>query len=335
MKTLFSSFHNPSFWTITEYTERAIMKLGHELIPFDDREFIIPGRVRQRMGSLHKWDLKRLNRKLVSLASLVKPDLCFVAGGNRILPETLKTLKSQGIKTVLWTVDAPRNFRPILEAASFYDHIFCGGTEAQELLARAGFQKTLWLPFACDPDIHKPVETSSEEKAEWGSDVVFIGSFYPHRAQILEKITDFDLKVWGPGWKKLPRGSALKKRTTDKKLKPGEWVKILSSSKINLAIHFQDGTTPCYQASPRVYEALACRSFLLVDEQRDVKSLFQDGKHLALFKDSEDLREKIDYYLSHADKRKEMAAQGYEEVIHKHTYMNRMEKMFSIIEADK
>jgi len=335
MKTLFCSFHNPSFWTITEYTERAIMKLGHELIPFDDREFIIPGRVRQRVGLLHKWDLKRLNRKLVSLASLVKPELCLVAGGNRILPETLRILKSQAIKTVLWTVDAPRKFRPILEAAPFYDHIFCGGTEAQELLARAGFRKTHWLPFACDPDIHKPVETSPQEKTEWGSDVAFIGSFYPNRAQILEKIADFDLRVWGPGWKKLPRGSALKKRTTAQKLKPGEWIKILSSSAINLAIHFQDGKTPCYQASPRVYEALACRSFLLVDEQRDVKSLFQDGKHLALFKDSEDLPKKIDYYLNHAEERKKMAAQGYEEVIHKHAYMNRMEKMFSIIEADK
>lgn len=335
MRTLFSSFHNPSFWTITEYAERALMKLGHELIPFDDREFIFPGRVRQKVRSLRRWDLKRLNRKLVSLALLVKPDLCLVAGGNRILPETLKTLKGQSIKTVLWTVDAPRDFRPILEAAPFYDHIFCGGTEAQELLARAGFQKTRWLPFACDPDIHKPVETSPEEKAEWGSDVAFIGSFYPNRAQILEKITDFDLRVWGPGWKILPRGSALKKRTTAQKLKPGEWIKILSSSKINLAIHFQDGKTPCYQASPRVYETLACRSFLLVDEQKDVKFLFQDGKHLALFKDSEDLREKIDYYLNHTEERTKMAAQGYEEVIHKHTYMNRIEQMFSIIEADK
>lgn len=335
MKTLFSGFHNPSFWTITEYTERAIMKLGHELIPFDDREFIIPGRVRQRMGFLHKWDLKRLNRKLVSLASLVKPELCLVAGGNRILPETLKILKSQAIKTVLWTVDAPREFRPILEAAIYYDHIFCGGTEAQELLAQAGFQKTHWLPFACDPDIHKPVETSPKEKAEWGSDVAFVGSFYPNRAQILEKISDLELRVWGPGWKKLQRSSALKKRTTAQKLKPGEWIKILSSSAINLAIHFQDGKTPCYQASPRVYEALACRSFLLVDEQKDVKSLFQDGKHLAFFKDSKDLREKIDYYLNHAEERKKMAAHGYEEVSHKHTYMDRMEKMFSIIEADK
>jgi len=335
MKTLFSSFHNPSFWTITEYVERAIMKLGHELIPFDDREFVIPGRVRQKVDFLHKLDLKRLNRKLVSLALLVKPDLCLVAGGNRILPETLKILKSQGTKPVLWTVDAPRDFRPILEAAAFYDHIFCGGTEAQELLARDGFQKTHWLPFACDPDTHKPAEISPEEKAEWGSEVAFVGSFYPNRAQILEKITDFDLKVWGPGWKTLPRGSALKKRTTAQKLKPGEWIKILSSSKINLAIHFQDGKTPCYQASPRVYETLACRSFLLVDEQKDVKSLFQDGKHLAFFKDSEDLREKIDYYLNHADERKEMAAQGYEEVIRKHTYMNRIEKMFSVIEAGK
>jgi spore maturation protein CgeB len=107
----------------------------------------------------------------------------------------------------------------------------------------------------------------------------------------------------------------------------------LCSSPINIVIHFQDGETLCYQAAPRVYEALACRSFLLVDDQKDVQSLFQDGKHLVIFKNTEDLREKITYYLKHPEMRKKIASQGYEETVHKHTYLLRLKEMFSVIEA--
>lgn len=333
MRILFSSFHNPFFWTITEYTEKALMKLGHELIPFDDREFIIPGRLRKSVRLLQNWDLNRLNRQLISLAAETRPDVCLVAGGNRILPETVQHIKSQGIRTALWTIDAPRDFQPIRDAAPHYDFVFCGGTEAQELLARAKIKKTYWLPFACDPDTHKPIDIAPEEKSYWGSDVSFVGSYYPNRAQALENITDFDLKVWGPGWSQLGRRSPLKKMAADRRLKPEEWVKAFASSKINLVIHFQDGKTLCCQASPRVYEALACRSFLLVDAQKDVRSLFQDGKHLVIFKDIEDLRKKIVYYLDKPEERANIASQGYEEVLSKHTYAYRLEEMFSVIEA--
>ncbi len=335
MKVLFSSYHNSSFWTITEYTEKAIERSGHELIRFDDREFVLPGLFRQKLGLLQEWDLNRLNKRLLSLVSDSKPDLCLVAGGSRIQPETVHKIKAQGIRTVLWTIDAPRDFQPILDSASSYDFVFCGGTEAQELLARARVKKTYWLPFACDPEVHAPVDISSEDKITWGSDVSFMGSYYPNRERILEKITDCDLRIWGPGWDKLDHNSPLKKRATDTRLKPEEWKKIFSSSKINIVIHFQDGEILCYQAAPRVYEALACRSFLLVDDQKDVQSLFQDGKHLVIFKESEDLRQKINYYLNLADERKKIARQVHEEVVHNHTYLHRMQEMFSVIEAEK
>jgi spore maturation protein CgeB len=333
MKILFSSYHNPHFITITEYIERAIERLGHSLIFFDDWELIIPGRIRQRVHFLQKWDLKRLNNKLISLVFRYAPDFCLIAGGHRIFSETIVKIRERGIRTALWTIDPPRDFQPLIDAAPFYDYVFCGGTEAQELLAKAGIKNTQWLPFACTPEVHKPVDVTLEEKKIWASDVAFIGSFYPSRGEILEKICDFDLKVWGPGWDKLPPRSPLKKLAKDTKLKPEEWIKIFSSSKINIAIHYQDGKTLCYQASPKVYEAMACKSFLLADNQKDVKSLFEKGRHLVIFKDIEDLREKIRHYLNHPEERKIIAKQGYEEVIQKHTYLHRLRQMFYIIEA--
>lgn len=317
--------------TITEYIERALSKLEHSLISFDDRTFLIPGRIRKRLGFLQNWDLKRLNSKFFSLANQSRPDFCLVAGGHRILPMTIKKLRAQGTKTVLWTIDTPIDFQPIIDAAPSYDFIFCGGTEAQELLAKAGIKKTHWLPFACDPEIHKPEDIILSENVSKSIDVVFVGSFYPNRQQILERISDFDIQVLGPGWSRLPVGSPLKKLARDAKLKPEEWRKIYGNSKIVIVIHFQDGKTPCYQASPKVYEALACRNFLLVDDQKDIRSLFEDGRHLVVFNDVGDLRKKIRYYKNRPEERKKIAEQGYKEVIQKHTYIHRTEKMIQIV----
>lgn len=332
MKILFVGYHNPNFITITEYIEKAIERLGHTLISFDDRQFIIPGRIRKEVSFLQNRDLSGINKKLLSLITSHIPDLCLVAGGHRIFPQTVKKIKEKKIKTILWTIDAPRNFQPIIEAASYYDFVFCGGTEAIEVLRNAGIKKSHWLPFACDPHIHKPIQLSPEEKQKYGNDIIFVGSFYPNRVNVLEELTDFDLGIWGPGWQKIPSSSPLKKHVRRSGgIKPDEWVKIYSSCKIAVMIHYQDGEIPCYQASPRVYETLSCKCFLIADNQRDAASLFDDGTHLVIFKDIRELREKIKHYLEHPEEREKLVEAGYREVTEKHTYYHRIKKMLHIV----
>ena len=251
------------------------------------------------------------------------------------MPETVKKIEKMKIKTILWTVDSPRNFEPIIKSAPFYDFVFCGGSEAIDILNKHNIKNIYFLPFACDPDYAYPVEVNKEEKEFYRSDVVFVGSYYPNRLEILEKITDFNLGVWGPGWDKISNNSPLKKcirkaEGVDYK----EWRKIYSSSKIALTIHYQDGKALCYQASPRVYEVLACKSFLLSDNQRDVIRLFKPGKHLDIFDNVDELRSKIDYYLNNEEERRAISRRGYEEVMDKHTYFHRVSQMLDIIEIN-
>jgi len=333
MKILFSGYHNPHFMTITEYMESAIKALGHDLIVFDDREHIIPGRIRRQMQWLHQFDLQHINKKMVSLTLKTKPDILIVTGGHRITSRTVKTLKDEGFVTVLWTIDQPLNFQPILEVRPIYNHIFCQGTEAVELLNHAGIKGAHWLPVACDPFHHRPVELSPEEKEHYGNDIVFVGSYYPNRAELFERLTDFDLGVWGPGWEKLHSDSPLRRFLRGGQLKPEVWLKIYSASKIVLAIHYQDPEKrfPVYQASPRIFEALACGAFVISDNQRDVFSLFKEGEHLARFIDSDDLIEKIKYYLDHPIQRQEMAQRGRQHVLGKHTYVQRIKELLSHI----
>lgn len=267
------------------------------------------------------------------MAAEAKPDIAIITGGHRISAETIHRLKARGVLCVLWTIDPPLYFQPILDVAPFYDHVFCQGTEAIELLNKTGIRGAQWLPMACDPEYHYPVEFSSAEKDQYGCDVAFVGSYYPERVNLFQKLSDFDFAIWGPGWDNLSPDSPIRRCVRGAHTTPAEWLKIYSASKIVLATHYHDPQNrfPVYQASPRVFEALACRAFVLCDDQRDVFSLFKDGKDIVRFFDSADLTEKVRHYLAHPEERDKIAAQGYGNVLNNHTYIHRIKELLSKI----
>ncbi|MDD5746954.1 MAG: glycosyltransferase, partial [Candidatus Omnitrophica bacterium] len=237
-KVVFVGYHNPNFRTITEYTETAIIKNGYALIIYDDRHFFIPGRIRDRIYFLHYLNLKLINKYLVALVKKHKPEICLVSGGTRIFPRTIARIKELGTRTALWTIDVPVNFAPIALAAPYYDECFCGGSEALDLLRSQNIKNLHWLPFACDPERHYPVTLRNEERRHYHNEIVFVGSYYRNRAEVLEKICDFDLGVWGPGWDKVSDDSPLKKCVRKSgNINEAEWLKIIASAKIVVMVH--------------------------------------------------------------------------------------------------
>jgi spore maturation protein CgeB len=334
MKILFSSNKNPYFLTFTDYIEKSFRENGCDVFFFENRDFIMPGRMNDAIPSLKKWDLKLLNKKLISMATSCKPDMFLEAGGWNILPDTLVTLKDMGIKTALWTVDPPRIFKSIIESAPYYDSVFTQGSEAYEILNQYNIKKLNWMPFACDSDLHRPVELTDDEQKKYVSDVCFVGSggdLYLQRREELKSLTDFNLGIWGPGWESLPDESQLHKFIRGGQTGPEEWVKIFSAAKVVFHSHYHDpsGKVPCHQASPRVYEALACGAFFVCDNQRDVLRLFKNGEHLIVFKSIQELREIIDYYLKHPAEAKSIAEKGRKEAVEKHTFKHRTREILS------
>lgn len=336
MKILFSGHHNPHFHTITEYIESAIRDLGHDLYIFEDRQHVIPGRIRDRVSLLHRLDMQYINRRLRIAAGTFKPDIAIILGGDRIDSTSVKHLRARGIVSILWTTDPPKERYPLPASAPAFDYIFCLGTEAIELLEERGIHHARWLPMACDPDCHHPVSCTPDEQSQYGSDIVFVGSYYPRRAALFEPLADHDFynfSIWGPGWDALPAASPLRKCIRGLHTRPEEWLKIYSASKIILSVHYEDprGIIPVYQASPRVFEILACGAFQLCDDQRDVYALFRDGRDLVKFKDGTDLVAKVKYYLDHTEERKAIAAQGRSTVLARHTYKDRVRELLEII----
>ena len=164
-------------------------------------------------------------------------------------------------------------------------------------------------------------------------DICFIGSYYPSRARDFSCLADLKLRIWGPGWEKLAPSSPLRRLTTPGQFPPSFWMPAYTAAKIVLCAHDQDGINPCYQASPRVFEALAMGAFLVCDDQKDVRSLFQDGRHLVIYRDAQDLREKAAYYLARPEERRRIAAQGQQAALAGHSYGHRVRALLDAVRA--
>ncbi len=336
MRILLATARNPRFPTITEYIERALRSLGHEVRSFDDRRLPFPSRLRSRFPVLGRCALGWMNRRLTAVIRTQRPDMLLCAGGERILPTTVQNARASGTATALWTIDTVKPEDPRVPLARHFDFVFCGGTEMiQALNSTPVHHPPCWLPFACDPEFHHPVELGPEERGRYGHDLVFVGSLHPElyarRVAMLEALADLDLGVWGPGAGRLPRASPVRARVRGEDTSCTLWTRLYSAAKIVLCVHYSGPGPWSRQASPRVYEALACGAFLLCDDCPDALTLFEEGRDLVIFRDPGELRDKARYYLSHEGERARIAEHGRRGVLARHTYRHRAERIVDTV----
>lgn len=98
-------------------------------------------------------------------------------------------------------------------------------------------------------------------------------------------------------------------------------------SKIVLNISIKD------DINMRVFETMATGSFLLTNWLPSLGDLFEDGKHLVTYRTLDEMVEKAKYYLAHDEEREKIAKAGQEEVLKKHTYSHRIEKILKVINS--
>ena len=107
-----------------------------------------------------------------------------------------------------------------------------------------------------------------------------------------------------------------------------EMPKIFHASKINLNMTMRPIETGL---SLRIWDVLGCGGFLISNYQAEIPEYFEIGKDLEVYESTEDLINKIDYYLRHDEERMEIAINGYEKVAKYHTYEVRLAEMIRIL----
>lgn len=280
----------------------------------------------------------RINEMVLEKAEKLRPDLVVFYNSVYIAKNTVEKLKSYYKSVVFcWTTDATfynRNIsRPLLKTIPLFDCHFTINSSTVPDLKEKGARRVILTPPAADRSIHYPVEVSEEERKRLGADLVFVGTYADDkRAEYSERLCrdGYDIKVYGTGWEKDVKCRCLKKnsRLVYGVVHSEEMSKVFNAGKIVLSFlraHNKDKQTT------RTYEIPACGAFMLHERNDEVVAIFKEGEEAEFFDSYEELKKKVDYYLSHPEERKIIAKNGYERIKkYDCTYEARVETILNV-----
>ncbi|MBI4014494.1 MAG: glycosyltransferase [Candidatus Aenigmarchaeota archaeon] len=316
--------------SLGDYCVNALRRLGYEVFTHDylgaAHTLGLPGH------AINKVVLKeRLpNSQILAMAKRLAPDVVLIMKGEVFEPRTIQTLKEHA-KVANWCMDSPfhekYSSQKVVKSIGLYDCFFTPVSDMKRRLQSFGFDNARFLPFACDPEMHKSVTLSKEEKFSLGSDVCFVGTYYPEREILLSGLEKFGLKIWGNEWQRCADEN-VKKCATLRAANGMVMTKVFNASRIAIGTHQEQS-----MGSPtmRVFEAPACGTFMLTDWRTDLPLFFSSGE-MASYRTKRELLEKTEYYLTHEKERKAMARRAQRKAQKKHTYDIRMKQMIKELE---
>lgn len=193
---------------VTEYVQRALNNLGHRCEVLDNTIFY-PGLKHLQGVSSNRAHRAQLQGLLTTLlaesvtarAVEMRADLVLGLAQAPFTPEVLQELRQAGILTAFWFIEDNELFPYWKAFAPHFDHYFViQKGDFLEQLKSTGCPRPYYLPLAADPEMHRPVELTSEETEEYGSDISHVGAGYYNRRQLFPALLDYQFKLWGNDW---------------------------------------------------------------------------------------------------------------------------------------
>lgn len=331
---------------------KALRELGHEVVSFDTQAPTLgagaakPARTLARAVAPFAGRLSALVNRHVASARLlaecerVRPEVLLIIKGANLRVGALRRIKRRvGPILVNWFGDSllTPGIAPFVERNSdAYDFFFIIDDRRALARVRVHARHVETLPFACDPDLHRPPALTDEERTRYGSPVTFVGTMIPSREKALEGLGEFGLRIWGPptnAWGTWdPARSPLGAFWQGRSAYGEEAVKIYAASAITLDIHFLFGeSSPICNVTPRVFEVPACGGFLLTNACEQVERLYAVGTEMVCYRSLEELRRLTAYYLAHPEERREIAARASRRARQEHTFKRRLEEMLDLL----
>jgi spore maturation protein CgeB len=272
--------------------------------------------------------LKLLGEILMARVRDCRPDLVFFLAQAPVDPQLLKTLRREGPLLAYWFVEDFQVFPYWRDLAPEVDVFFTLQREPFfGEFKKLGLKNQAFLPLAADPEVYRPLNLTPEESRRLGAAVAFVGAGYRNRREFFQGLLDFDLKIWGSDWNlNSPLGPYIQNNSA--RVPEEEAVKIFNASRINLNLHsspYHQGINPEGDyVNPRTFDLAAAGAFQLADRRGQLPEFFIPEEEVATFSSLAEAREKIDYFLAHEEKRREMAGNGRDRCLRDHTYRVRL-----------
>jgi spore maturation protein CgeB len=260
---------------MNRFVPAALARLGHEVRVVDySPSFVEKLRrklVRAPLGAV-------VERRLFAAIEAHRPQLFLTLYGVNVGPRVLAFARARGAVTANWWLNDPFQFERALRILGDYDFAFTNARHSLPAYAAAGLKRVSFLPSACEPSVHRPLEERSPV-----CEISFAGDWSAAREQLVGRLAaqGSDIRVFGPWRRKLARGSPLRARLEHGFFSPERMVEIFAASRATLNIHTWRGRFD-FGLNPRVFEAGASGTPQLVDHKRELDELFGAPERAAM-----------------------------------------------------
>ena len=219
---------------------------------------------------------------------------------------------------LMWNISHPD--KVTLDEYEEYDKVFIASELWANKIAEQVNVPVDALLQCTDPTRFK--EPDERQKKQHKQELLFVGNSRNVLRKVLKDVipTDYDLAVYGKNWNKLTPKQYIK----GDHLPNDELYQHYGSADILLNDHWDDMREHGF-VSNRIYDGLACGAFIVTDE---VKAMGELINYVQVYETPEELKEHIEYYMSHPEERLERSQNGMEFVIKNHTFKERA-KVFS------
>jgi spore maturation protein CgeB len=276
------------------------------------------------------------NEAVLENAKHFKPDIVIVFKGGLVRASTLRSLHEAGARLYNFYPDTSAFAHGDELAGSLpeYDCVFYTKKFwEKDARRRIHLQEAVHLAHGYDPELHKPHTADPADIRQYGSDVSVIATHTPHKEKILAELLqlrpELELRIWGNGWCEATRNPDIVRRCTGHGLVGVPYAIALQCAKVNLAIMsgVVSGASQGDDTTTRSYEIPACGGFMLHERNDEILGLYTEDKEIACFGSAEEAASKIDYYLSHPEERRRIAAAGHARCVPSYSYDNRMAEL--------
>ena len=255
--------------------------------------------------------------KIMHHLKAFRPDVVILCGGGLTFTvQQMNTLKRYCVVLGI-TLSDPDIFRTVSVYSDHYDFHTTNSSQALPNYLSLGHDRTYHMPFAVDSQYFVPRPVDPEYKC----DVAVIGHPRPDRFEITNKlIEDFDTILYGTNWPSHTKGV----------VSGEEWFKAAYSTRC--LVNFPRTGAGNINIKAGVFEAVSTGRLLFTSYFEEMSKYFEYGKEIVGYDGTDDLINKIRYYLDNPQEADKIMKAGQDRCLRDHTWSARFIDLFSHID---
>jgi spore maturation protein CgeB len=299
----------------------ALQRMGHSVVQCGPAHGRHRSRRVQVVASLARQALpgydERAQRRVVDTALDAGCEVV-VNVDARLAPASVSRLRQGGARVAFWFPDHVSQLGRQLMVLAPYHAVFFKEPHLVERLQASVDIPAYYLPQACNPRWHRPLEAAGTEPS-----LVIAGNMYPARVLLLERLASagIPLTLYGPGFPRWMGDSPLRAMHAGRSVYREEKARVFRS-----AAGVLNTMHPAEVAgvNVRLLEAAGCGAAVLSEFRPTLPELFDLGDEMLAFHDFDELVDQARRLLSEAGLTAQIGDAAARRAHREHTYDRRV-----------